>query len=119
MEKKGSEYLANLSLTRYICNGCGAFFVKLWRAFCSDTIVLFCANCASKDQNEKIKKMDKKGCHRNTSNKKTDQIGGFVPAIPTPDSTEDNLEWQPFGAIPEKAYAWWRRLPSLYPRRKK
>lgn len=94
----------------YTCTDCGASGVKLWReysAFASKTRLL-CARCAMADQ-DKPGEVDDDGRRDPDSPcmRRTDQIGYFVPAVPT----EHGTFWG-YTSVPQDRVEWWRGLPT-------
>lgn len=93
----------------YVCDACGAKGCKLWRPYQSFHVELFCAWCATRDQN-KPGKIDADGFwHDDEIEQKCDQIGWLVPAVPT----DDGSFWG-YTSVPMDRVAWWRALPT-YP----
>jgi len=95
----------------YHCRGedCSKKRVKLWRNYQSFRQTLLCVDCAAKDQdNMALPNLDGNGTHTGSSTgQRIDQIGWFIPAIPT----EDSEGFWGYGAIPNPGYSWWQRLP--------
>ncbi len=102
-------YLKSASLAKYFCQDCGANNVKLWRGYSSSLVNLLCAPCAAKNQNEKIEDIDALGKRTNGMGDKSDQIGWYVPAVPT----EDEKTYWGYSAVPGPAISWWQNLPTL------
>jgi hypothetical protein len=80
----------------YRCSKCNATGVKLWRQFNAflDHIELLCAPCAEEDQD---KEWDPA---------KGDQIGRYVPAVPTIDG---DTYWG-YTSVPPEGVKWWHSL---------
>ncbi len=100
----------------YKCGKCGATGCKLWREYQTflEHQTLLCANCAAKDQKKDISDIDAEG--RYTLDPKTfgraqksDQIGWYVPAVPT----EENDSYWGYTSVPQAGCDWWDRLPTL------
>lgn len=102
------DYSSNNVPDGYKCQVCGASGVKLWRIYQSTAPDLLCAKCAAQDQGQDISTMDEHGALDNGYGGATDQIGWFIPAVPTP---EGNGYWG-YTSVPERAGAWWERLPN-------
>lgn len=95
----------------YKCAECQATNCKLWREYQTFSPQLLCARCAAKDQGKSIDSIDDQG--RRLSElpvqERTDQIGWYVPAIPTVDLSG----YWGYASIPDEGEDWWRRLPTL------
>ncbi len=81
---------------RYMCLGCDAAGVKLWRPYQCITIdrcTLKCRACAEAEQGEGLS---------------GDAIGWMVPAVP-----DDTGTFWGYTSVPEPAVQWWRALPEL------
>ena len=94
----------------YICSGCSAQGVKLWRRFNTFTgpIMLLCAACSCESQllpND----VDDMGesIHGHSSSTDTN-IGSFVRAIPT---EEGDTFWG-HTVVPHHRIIWWISLPT-------
>lgn len=94
----------------YKCGKCGATGCKLWREY--QTFLshqnLLCARCAAKSQKKDISGIDAQG-KRTTEWGETDQIGWYVPAIPT----EENDTFWGYTSVPKAGCDWWDNLPTL------
>ncbi len=92
----------------YVCHGCGASKCKLWREYLTfaDRTALLCCDCAAKRGGLDMSGIDDSG-YWNGEFGETDQIGRFVPAVPT----DDDTFWG-YTSVPVDAAAWWRRLPT-------
>lgn len=104
--KAAAAYLRGADLPGYICGDCGAEGIKLWREYntCADYTRLLCASCACADQG-KPDDVDASGYR---GRRRSDQIGWFVPAVPT----EDLSTYWGYSSVPEAGVTWWRRLPT-------
>lgn len=91
----------------YRCGTCGATSVKLWR-YWNNVRPLLCCNCAAKEVGEDINDIDERGLHTSKQGDKTDQIGGFIPAIP---DRESGGYWS-YTSFPNKMITWWEQLPT-------
>jgi len=67
--------------------------------------------CASKDQKKDVD-IDREGTYVGTMGR-TDQIGWYVPAVPT----EDGGAFWEYCAVPPTGVDWWKKLPT-YPTKK-
>lgn len=94
----------------YRCQRCGTTGHKLWREY--NTFLshqtLLCARCAAADQGKDVGGMNAEGLYPSEYGR-TDQIGWYTPAVPTP---ENDTYWG-YTAVPDAGVAWWKRLPSL------
>jgi len=92
----------------YLCDGCGAKGVKLWREYntFADAIFLRCAWCASGFEGKKGA-VDSNGC-RESKYGRTDKIGNLVPAVPV---SGEPTYWG-YTSSPVEAVHWWRTLPT-------
>jgi hypothetical protein len=88
----------------YVCRGCAASNCKLWRGYnviCD--IELLCCDCAAKEEHEDISDIDERGRSGGL-----DQIGSFVPAVPT---EEGDAFWS-YSIVPPNGCGWWYGLPT-------
>lgn len=94
----------------YKCGKCGAIGCKLWRDYGERLVVtsLLCASCAAESQKKDISDIDADGLRRCEFGGRTNQIGWYIPAVPT----EDFSGYWGIMSIPEIAYGWWRNLPT-------
>jgi hypothetical protein len=94
--------------SRYHCGECGTLGVKLWRAYQTflDHQALRCARCACTEQNQEPVRIDDAG-KMWVGSYRGDQIGWFVPAVPT----EDGETYWGYTSVPDAGVAWWKRLP--------
>lgn len=93
----------------YQCTGCGEEGVKLWRPYQSFSPELLCVNCAAAEEHEDISDIDESGTHTDREMAhRTDQIGGYVPAVPD----EEGVGFWGYTSVPEAGVNWWRRLPT-------
>jgi len=113
-----STYLEGARLAKYCCYECGATNCKLWREWQTSPPKLLCARCAAKDQKKSIRGIDQEGTiasrplghmTKGMIYERTDQIGRFVPALPT----ENEKDYWGYSAAPTLAIKWWRELPTL------
>jgi hypothetical protein len=95
---------------KYVCTVCGAKNVKLWREYmtCAEYVKLHCARCAALVGNEDISNINNTGM-RTGKYSQTDQIGNYIPAVPT--ETENSF-WG-YTSVPDAGVLWWRNLPTL------
>lgn len=90
----------------YHCHKCKAKGVKLWRGVhgCEDADgnELLCASCLAPD----IKVSDKGKAHDESIGFETDQIRGWLPAVPV-----DDTYWG-YSSVPSQDVEWWVGLPT-------
>jgi hypothetical protein len=105
----------------YMCSGCQRSGVKLWRDYntCANVCELKCVECATPaqvayeaktytDENRKfLGALDPDGLFMFRSG---DQIGGLVPAVPTPDG---DTFWG-YSSVPDEDVLWWYGLPTYH-----
>ena len=105
------DYSSLKTPRNYKCTDCGATGVKLWRGWQDITFdPLLCADCAGKHENIDISEMNEQGTIPHPdgpSHRRTDQLGWFVPAVPT---AHVSGYWG-YTSAPDEACAWWHRLP--------
>lgn len=111
------NYLNEFVPSSYHCHECRATGIKLWREYVACQPKLLCAECAIKDQSrpgisslansEKVI-IDIFGMRDNGHGMRTDQIGWYVPAVPT----EDNETYWGYTSVPQAGCKWWRTLPT-------
>lgn len=103
----------------YVCTGCKASGLKLWRDYntCASACELKCAACATpaqiayeaKTYTEKnrdyLGALDADGMFMFRG---SDQLGGLVPAVPTP---EGDTFWG-YTSVPNEDVLWWYALPT-------
>ncbi len=96
----------------YKCRNCGATGCKLWRLYQTfpHHQSLLCAKCAAKDQKMDVSDIDTDGKHGGELGGRTDQIGWYIPAVPT----EENDTFWGYTSVPDAGVRWWRSLPT-YP----
>jgi hypothetical protein len=99
----------------YKCSKCGSTGCKLWREYQSfrNPVELLCAKCAAESQNKDISDIDSEGRYsldpkKYGSGQKSDQIGWFVPAVPT----EQNDTFWGYTSVPQAGCSWWAKLPT-------
>jgi hypothetical protein len=106
------EYLQGKVPSDYVCVECGATNCKLWREYNTFASKLLCAVCASNDQKKNIDDIDSEG-KRSFGTRlpgfRTDQIGWFVPAVPT----EEGGAYWGYTSVPRPGCEWWYKLPTL------
>jgi hypothetical protein len=103
---------------RYACSVCEASGCKLWREYKPEVEApwfafarLRCCDCAAKPMGLDVSRIDAKGRVPMRDGReivRTDQLGWFVPAIPTPDGEN----FHAYSTVPPEAEAWWHRLPT-------
>jgi len=98
----------------YVCHECFAASCKLWRehnTFLSHQRLL-CARCAGEQAKVDISDINADGyLTSELIGGKTDQIGFFLPAVPT---IANDTYWG-YTSVPGAGCEWWRRLPTLPP----
>ncbi len=94
----------------YSCKTCGANSCKLWRPY-GYSNPLQCCICVAKEENVDINTLDENGMVVNSWGNRTDQIGGYMPAIPC---EEEGVYWS-YTCVPEDKVEWWRKLDT-YPK---
>jgi len=105
----GGIYLGGKIPDDYKCSKCGGTHRKLWRRCQSSHIELLCATCAGEDQKMDVSSIRTDGCIFDSQDKRWgDQIGWFVPAVPS----EDNTSYWGYTSVPDPACEWWRNLPN-------
>jgi hypothetical protein len=109
------DYDAHTVPDNYRCTSCGAHGVKLWRQYpCVDDSELECSVCVGQSQHVDVSTIDADGLiktdigHSNQIGQSSPDSPGRVPAVPTADGS---TYWG-YPKIPDKALAWWRRLPT-------
>lgn len=87
----------------YRCGKCGLYGVKLWRLYQTflDGQELTCVRCTEAAEGRPCPLGSGGG----------DQIGGRVPAVPTP----DGASYWGYTSVPDHAVAWWKSLPLCSP----
>lgn len=98
---KGIEYATGSVSPDYRCGKCGAHGVKLWRPASTFAPELLCVACAEHSACERLE----------TGRDASDQIGGYVPAVPT----EDGRDFWGYTSVPRAGVAWWKGLPMALP----
>lgn len=94
----------------YKCHKCGAAGCKLWRDYQTflEHQTLLCARCAGEGQGKNVDSIGDDGSYIGECGS-TDQIGWFVPAVPT----EGNDTFWGYFSVPQDGVEWWKRLPTL------
>lgn len=106
------DYSQTIVPEHYFCGKCGAIGCKLWRLY--QTFLrgedLRCAKCAAKSEGEDIADIDTDGrrAHPDFTGARSDQIGSYIPAVPT----EDASTCWGYTSVPYIAIEWWKRLPN-------
>lgn len=95
----------------YRCGTCDAAGVKLWREYNTflDHQSLRCATCAAADQGKDVSGIGPDGTYPSEYGR-TDQIGWYVPAVPT----EANDTYWGYTSVPEAGVRWWKNLPTRH-----
>lgn len=110
---KDDIYLKDADLSSYVCSSCGASKCKLWRPYQSFDVTLLCAMCAGINQEKDISTLDSLGKIDGDLCGKTDQIGWYIPAVPTEEYSPDYKAYWGYTAVPGPGVDWWKKLPSL------
>lgn len=102
------QYATRVCPHEYRCADCDRQGVKLWREYQTFSPKLLCATCAAKDQEKAIRSIDPNGkiSFEGTAHT-TDQIGWYVPAVPT----EEGTGYWGYTSVPDDGIAWWQNLP--------
>lgn len=84
---------------KYACGDCGAEDAKLWRQshVFLDHVMLKCKPCCEKHVGKTLEQCEFS----------TDQIGSWIPAVPTPDRTS----FWGYTSVPQEGVDWWHALP--------
>jgi len=92
----------------YTCADCGKHGLKLWREYQSFKIYLRCCDCAAVDQKVSVLDIDADGMrsHEDYPGARTDQIGSYIPAVPS-----ENTYWG-YTSTPQVSVEWWKALPT-------
>lgn len=93
----------------YTCGKCGATNCKMWHDHLIHKMLL-CVLCAAENQKKDVTSIDETGMRLSDigNDRRTDQIGWCVPAIPT---NYPGVYWG-YGSVPIEAMTWWKRLPT-------
>lgn len=94
----------------YACSKCTARGVKLWRQThtFAENVRLLCIECLCASKGLDTTKVTQEGkIFDEASGLHIDQVGGLVPAIPTPSK---ETFWG-YSAVPAGDVAWWKALP--------
>ena len=93
----------------YSCHRCAGSGLKLWRRYNQflDHQRLLCAVCCGHESGEDVSTIDESG-RRITEYGRTDQIGWWIPAVPT---VEGDTFWG-YASVPQDRVDWWRALPT-------
>ena len=106
MNQQGSTTINSTTRTvpdGYRCSECGVRGVKLWRPpNCGSP--LKCARCLTD------KPIDAEGLNEGEFGK-SDQVGWYLPAVPT---TEGPESYWGYTSVPDDRVKWWKELPT-YP----
>ena len=93
------------------CTKCGATGVKLWRMSQDFSPEPTCVDCTCKAAGKDVASVAEDGTRPRSFGGRTDNIGWFVPAVPTPDG-EGFWGYQ---SVPSDAAEAWRALPLRAP----
>lgn len=96
-------------IEEYKCGNCGKTNCKLWRDV-SLNLHLLCCDCAAKKEGKSVADIDERGFRQSdvVPDSRTNQIGYYVPAIPT----EDGGGFYGYTDVPPASSAWWDGLPT-------
>ena len=97
----------------YKCSRCGKLGCKLWREYQTFAVRLLCSSCACKDQGKNESQINDEGMILSKYAKyggRSNQIGWFVPAIPTEDGESF---WGNNASVPQERMDWWKNLPLI------
>lgn len=109
------DYSKGETPPNYKCGKCGATRCKLWREYQTflEHQSLRCAKCAAKDEKKDISDIDAYGRYsldpKKRPGQKTDQIGWYMPAVPT----EENDTFWGYTSVLEAGCKWWDNLSTL------
>ena len=103
------DYASKKTPFGYRCGSCHGSRCKLWRdvRMLATDVELKCGRCVCWGVYGYEKFINDDGKIRDKEHGLTDQIGGWLPAVPTEDG---NTFWG-YTSVPKAAVAWWRRLP--------
>lgn len=113
---KAFKYASNNVPSTYMCGGCGAENVKLWRDYNTflDNQTLRCAMCSCKEEGKDSSQVTPEGMIPSEfGGNPTDQIGSRIPAVPT----EANDTFWGYTSVPEDGVRWWKSL-ATFPNKK-
>lgn len=104
------DYESTEAPVGYKCTACGRHGCKLWREYqtFADRTELRCCDCAGSDQSFDVSSIDANGKINDPDLGLCDQIGWFVPAVPT---AEGDTFWG-YTSVPDAGVRWWRNLPT-------
>lgn len=94
-------------MSEYKCANCGRTGCKLWRDYGSVSPLL-CCDCAGAEQSKDVSDIDASGRRTCRDGIRTDQIGWYLPAVPT----EQPGSFWAYSSVPEERADWWRSLPT-------
>jgi hypothetical protein len=100
------DYSKMITPLDYKCGKCDATGCKLWREYQTFSPRLLCVDCACRDQ-KKINNVDSEGLRVDDDGMQTDQVGWYVPAVPT----KDGGGYCGYLDVPDAAVKWWEQLP--------
>lgn len=102
-------YLNGITPEDYKCRECGATGIKLWREYNTFNPRLLCASHAAKGQGKDIGILTPEGKWLDPIvDQWCDQIGWYVPAVPT----EDGIGYWGYTSVPDAGVEWWKGLPN-------
>lgn len=95
----------------YECGTCTSRSCKLWRVGGSSHVELRCALCALREEKLTGLVVDDEGRIDDPQFGKIDQLGKYIPAVPT----EDGKDWWGYTSVPWAGVMWWKSLPTYRP----
>lgn len=102
------EYASGKAPGGYACVVCGASDCKMWRIGGSSCVELHCCDCACKESSLSAYDVNDGGFIRDPRHGRIDQIGSYVPAVPT----ECGTSFFGYTSVPDAGVKWWRGLPT-------
>jgi hypothetical protein len=101
---QGVDYASGQAPPDYRYASCGAHGCKLWRLAYTMDPDLFCVACAEARTGDRLE----------TGMGASDQIGGYVPAVPD----EEGAGFWGYTSVPDTGVKWWHGLPMVLPQPK-
>lgn len=103
----GVNYQSKKTPSAYVCAECHATGVKLWRESHTFRPTMLCINCLCKKNNIDVDTVAQDGMRNDEMFGRTDQIGGFLPAVPD----EEGQGFWGYTSVPQAGVNWWKQLP--------
>lgn len=111
-KKQPFSYVSGGTPETYKCRICGQTHVKLWRKSYTflNQQTLVCASCLSRMHTEGkfVPKFVKGHWLDKHGRASSDQIGIYLPAVPT----EENDTFWGYTSVPQAGCQWWKNLPD-------